>query len=214
MQKRKYLLLMCGLALVLVFGGCSSDNQAVDQKTAEMIDVSDYFPPIGAVRIYSQYDTDGKTFESVDTVNLATDSEGNNSVYIHEKGGLAAETIKEYAVSSEEVKLVYVVNPNENKETAIVELANKPEWDKKDENKSVSQMTATDLTVKVPAGTYKNVIEIATTVPGDSKGKMINYYAPEVGLIKTVFSFSDGDKFTFSELKSVEMKEEAEQASK
>lgn len=202
-MKTKQLAFMAALlAFVLVLNGCSSDNKTVDTKTANAIDVSEYFPPIGLTREYNHYDTDGKSVASVDTVNLATDSDGTDTVYIHAKGGDASESIKEYIVSKEEIKLVYVINSLGNAEASEVELANKPKWEKNDASKSVSRMTATDLTMEVPAGTYDKVIEVTSVIPGDKEGTTINYYAPEVGLIKTVFSFKDGENFTFNELKS------------
>ncbi|WP_336823739.1 hypothetical protein [Sporosarcina sp. USHLN248] len=211
-MKKYYTLLFISLfALVLV--GCSDHIKTVDTKEAEAIDVSDYFPPIGMMRTYNQYDPDGKTVEAIDTVNLSINSDGPDTVYIHEKGGMASESIKEYAVNEKEVRLVYVVNALKNEETAIVELSNKPKWEKNDSDKSISYLTATGLTVEVPAGKYDNVIEVTTVIPNDKKGrKTVHYYAPEIGLIKTVFGFEDGDNFTFSELKSLEMKEDTSEA--
>ncbi|MCG7344821.1 hypothetical protein MHZ92_11805 [Sporosarcina sp. ACRSL] len=201
-MKTQQLAFMAALfTFALVLNGCSSDNKTVDSKTAEAIDVSEYFPPIGMTREYTNYDTDGNSVASIDTVNLSTNSDGTDTVYIHEKG-VASEAIKEYIVSKEEVKLVYLINSFGNAETAVVELANKPEWDKNDASQSVSRMTATGLTMEVPAGKYDHVIEITSVIPGDKEGKTLNYYAPEVGLIKTVFSFKDGEEFIFNELKS------------
>ncbi|MDN4608069.1 hypothetical protein [Sporosarcina highlanderae] len=199
---KKHLMFMAALfTFVLVLSGCS-DNKTVDTKTAEAIDVSEYFPPVGMTREYIYYDTEGQTVETTETINLATDSEGKETVYIQEKDGESTKSIQEYIVSKEEVKLIYIINSLGNTETAVVELANKPKWDKNDSNKSVGMMTATNLTMEVPAGKYNKVIEITSVIPGDKEGKTINYYAPGVGLIKTVFSFKDGQDFIFSELKS------------
>ncbi|WHT48059.1 hypothetical protein QNH10_18785 [Sporosarcina thermotolerans] len=183
-MKKQLVFMAALLAFVFVLSGCSSDNKTVDKKTAEAIDISEYFPSIGMTREYIHYDTEGQTVESIETVNVSTDSEGNDSVYIHEKGGVTTETIKEYIVSSEEVKLVYLINTLGNNETAVVELANKPKWDKNDANKSVGMMTATGLTMEVPAGKYNEVIEITSVIPEDKEGKTIHYYAPESALLR------------------------------
>lgn len=203
-MKKQLVFMAALLAFVFILSGCSSDNKTVDTKTAEAIDVSKYFPPIGMTRVYIQYDTEGQTAEFSDSVNLATNSDGTESIYIHEQSGSNTKSIKEYEVSPEEVKLIYIINSMKSEETAVLEIANKPKWDKNDVHQSVGMMTATGLTMEVPAGKYNEVIEITSVIPGDKEGKTVNYYAPEVGLLKTVFSFKDGEEFTFNELKSAE----------
>ena len=205
--KNVKLFMLIGLLAVLL-SGCTSGPKAIDSKDAEAIDVSIYFPPVGTARTYAQYDPDGKTLEATDVVNRSENSDGPDTVYIHERGGMAYESIKEYAVSSEEIKQIYIVNAAKNEESAVVELANKPEWEKNDGDDSVSYITQKDLEIPVAAGTYKNVLEVTTIITDDVKGrKTIHYYAPEVGLIKTIFVYEDGEEFTFSELTSVEMRE-------
>ncbi|MBD7984924.1 hypothetical protein H9649_10035 [Sporosarcina sp. Sa2YVA2] len=206
-MKNVKMFILFGL-FAIILSGCSSEPKPVDSKETEAIDVSTYFPPVGTARTYAQYDPDGKTLESTDVVNLSENTEGPDTVYIHEKGGLAYESIKEYAVSSEEVKQIYIANAMKNEETAVLELANKPKWEKNDGDDSVSYLTRTGLDMSVKAGSYKDVIEVTTTITGDVKGRStIHYYAPEVGLIKTIFVYEDGEEFTFSELVSVEMRD-------
>ncbi|MCG7343999.1 hypothetical protein MHZ92_07635 [Sporosarcina sp. ACRSL] len=201
-MKKLQMLFYFGL-LTLILYGCSSNIKSVGSKEIESMDISSYFPPIGMMRTYVQYGTNGQTMEANDSVNLSINSDGPDTVYIHEKGGLAIESIKEFIVTDEEIRLVYVINALKNEETSVVELANKPKWEKKDMDKSVSHITATGLTVVVPAGSYDNVIEVTTVIPDDKKGRRtVHYYAPNIGLIRTVFGFEDGDEFTFSELKS------------
>ena len=207
-MKKLQTFLFIGL-LVLVLSGCSKDIKSVSSEAAEAINVSEYFPPIGMTKTYFQYGAEGEKLESIETVNLSVNSDGPDTVYTHNTGGLVTDTMKEYIVSEESLRNIYVVNVTRKEEVDVVELANKPEWDKNDPDKSVSYMTATDLTMEVPAGKYDNVIEVTTVIPDDIKGrKTMHYYAPEVGLIKTVFVFEDGDEFTFSELKSAEMMDE------
>lgn len=207
MKKLQTLLFIVLLALVL--SGCSKDIKSVSSEQAKAIDVSEYFPPVGMTKTYFQYGADGEKMESIETVNLSVNSDGPDTVYTRTTGGMVTETMKEYIVSEESVRNVYVVNVTGKEEVDVLELANKPEWDKNAPDKSVSHMTATDLTMEVPAGKYDNVIEVTTVLPDDKKGrKTMHYYAPEVGLIKTVFVFEDGDDFTFSELKSAELMNE------
>lgn len=209
-MKNVKMFILFGLFAVLL-SGCSSDPKAIDSKDAEAIDVSNYFPPVGTERTYAQYDPDGKTLEVADVVNISENSDGPDTVYIHEKGGLAYESIKEYDVSSEEIKQIYIANALKNEETDVLELANKTKWDKNDGDDSVSYMTQAGVEITVTAGTFKDVIEVTTVITDDVKDRStIHYYAPGIGLIKTVFVYEDGEEYTFSELTSVEMRAAAE----
>ncbi|QTD40961.1 hypothetical protein [Sporosarcina sp. Te-1] len=201
-------LLLTGI-LALLLTGCSDNMKTVDADVAKKIDVSDYFPPIGLTRTYVQYGTEGENMKATDTVKMEVGSEGNEMVYIHETGGLIADSIREYKVEKDAVHVIYIINALKNEETDMLELASKESWETNDADKSVSYMTGSGLSVEVPAGSFQNVIEVTNIVPDDKREqKTVKYYAPEVGLIKTVFHFKDGEEYVFSELESFKMTEE------
>ncbi|MBB4823385.1 hypothetical protein HNO89_000605 [Sporosarcina luteola] len=195
--------------LALLLTGCSENMKTVDSEVAKKIDVSNYFPTIGMTRTYVQHDTEGKDLQETDIVKMEPDSEGNEIIYIQAKGGLVADSIKEYKVDKDAVRLIYIINTLKNEETDILELAPKVTWETNDADKSVSYMTDSGLAVEVPAGSFQNVIEVTTIIPDDKhEQKTVKYFAPEVGLIKTVFHFKDGEEYVFSELESFEMTDE------
>ncbi|GKV57616.1 hypothetical protein NCCP2222_35630 [Sporosarcina sp. NCCP-2222] len=197
--------------LALLLTGCAEDMETVEPDVAKKIDVSNYFPSIGMARTYVQYGTDGENMQASDIVKMEHDSEGKEMVYIHGKGGLIAETIQEYKVDKKAVSVIYIINSLKNEETNILELASKEKWETNDADNSVSYLTGSGLTEEVPAGSFDNVIEVTTVIPDDKREqKTVKYYAPEVGLIKTVFHFKDGEKYVFSELESYEMTDEQE----
>ena len=157
---------------------------------------------MGLQRTYIQYGTTGENMHATDEVKIEYDSSGEEQLYIHEKGGLLIENISQYKVTSSEVRLIYVINAFNNNEVNELDLANKNEWKTGDGDNSVSYLTRTGLNIEVPAGIFKDSIEVTNITNIESEEKTsVNYYAPVVGLIKTVF-INTGGKHVFSELES------------
>ncbi|MBO0602519.1 DUF2628 domain-containing protein [Sporosarcina sp. E16_3] len=164
------------------------------RKTEDVkeLDVSLYFPPVGLQRSYLHYGTTGENLISNDEVMSEFDSERNEMFYIHSTGGIANEKVNQYQISEKEIRLVYVINAFKNQEVNEVVIANKDEWKTGDGDDSTSYLTKTGLTVKVPASVFENCIEVVNIVKvGNGVSKIVKYYAPQVGLIKTVFIIED-----------------------
>ncbi|WHP40398.1 hypothetical protein QIX46_17810 [Lysinibacillus boronitolerans] len=191
------------LLLVIVFiVGCSSQDSDVTEEIN--IDVSDYFPLIGLERTYIEYGNTGQEEIYNDIVIQEYDKEGNEVIYIHGYGGLIGESVLEYSVTEKEIRLIYRINSLLNKEVNELELSSNKEWFTGDGDDSKSIITGRDLTVKTKAGTFNDVLEV-TKIKDSSEPKIVKYYAPKVGVIKTVYLLSSEDEHVYSELESTNL---------
>lgn len=92
-------------------------------------------------------------------------------------------------VDSEEVQEILLMEP----------LVKGTQWTLNDNR--IRRISTTDIEVKTPIGTY-NAIEVTTEGPNDV---IKDYYAPDVGLVKTVFLYEDIEiSSTLSEIKTDE----------
>ena len=191
------------LLLVTVFIiGCSSQNSNGTEEGD--IDVSDYFPLIGLERTYIEYGTTGYEGIYNDIVKQEYDNDGNEVIYIHGNGGLVGESVLEYSVTEKEIRLVYRINALLNKEVNELELSSNKEWFTGDDDNSKKIITGRDLTVKTKAGTFNDVLEV-TEIIDSSESKIVKYYAPKIGIIKTVYRLSSEDEHVYSELESTNL---------
>ncbi len=202
------------LLCVGLLTGCVQNEDIATTSSIDIV-VSDYFPLMGLERTYIQYGTTGENLIAKDVTKLETDSSGKESIYIHGTGGLVGETITEYEVNNDSIRVVYRINAFLNKEVDELELTNKKSWDVGISDDSVRYWTDKNLEISVPAGTFQNCIEITkVNKTKEDTSKTISYYAPSVGLIKTVFE-TDDEKHIFEELQSYlnaaeQIKEESE----
>lgn len=197
MNKKVVLIVIFLLSGLL--SSCVQNENKTNDPTNDLI-ISNYFPPVGLERTYIQYGTTGKNILEKDVIKFEIDSSGKESIYIHGKDGVGGETIKEYEVNDDSIRVVYIINAFLNTEVDELELTNKKKWDVGDSDNSVNYLTADNLEINVPAGTFQNCIEITQVIKTKKDtSKIINYYAPTVGLIKTVYEMDDG-KYTYKEL--------------
>ena len=189
------------IILTLLIGGCSSID-TISSSEANEINISKYFPPVGLQRTYIQYGIEGENANASNEVKSEYDSSGNELFYVYENGEIFGESFTQYTVSTEELKMVYKINDLNNNEVNEVVLANKTEWKTGDGDNSISYLTGNDLTIEVPAGIFDNSIEVTeiSNIESDEV-TVVNYYAPTVGLIKTVFILPEGNH-VFTELES------------
>ncbi|WP_214758769.1 hypothetical protein [Exiguobacterium sp. s123] len=200
-MNRKLILIINVLFLGLLIG-CVQNGEPTINNSSTNIAVSSYFPPVGLERTYIQYGTTGENILSNDTVKSEVDSSGKESLYIHEKGGLAVERVTEYKVNDHSIRVVYRINAFMNKEVDELELTNRKSWNVGDSDNSIRYLTNENLKITVPAGTFQDCIEITQVTGTEGNGNTsIYYYAPTVGLVKTVWKL-DGEKFTAMELQS------------
>lgn len=200
-MKRKLILIVNVLFLGLLIGWVQSEKPTINNSSTN-IAVSNYFPPVGLERTYIQYGTTGENLFSNDTVKSEVNSSGKESLYIHETGGLAVERVTEYEINDHSIRVVYRINALMNKEVDELELTNRKSWNVGDSDNSIRYLTNENLEIAVPAGTFQDCIEITqVTETGKNSNTSIYYYAPTVGLVKTVWEI-EGEKFTALELQS------------
>jgi len=194
------------LIILLLHGGCSSP-ETVSSQEAKELNISSYFPEVGLKRSYVQYGTTGENLYPTDEVKNEYDSKGNELIYIHEKNGLAVETIEQYEIYDNEVVVVHRINPLMNKEVNEIELANKTKWETGDPDNTSNYLTGSGLSIEVTAGTFEDVIEVTNVVSIESEDsrEIIKYYAPNVGLIKMVFLINN-EEHVFMELETTNLK--------
>ncbi|TCI77718.1 hypothetical protein EVJ20_07080 [Exiguobacterium sp. SH0S1] len=182
--------------------GCFQNEDIVRNNSSVDIIVSNYFPEVGLERTYIEYGKSGETLISNDTVKLEIDSSGDEVLYIHAKDGIAGERIVEYEVSKNSIKKVYIINAIFNKKIDELELTNQRSWSTGDSDNALRYLTDDKLEVTVPAGIFQECIEVTEVFKSKEYiYTSIYYYAPKIGLIKTVFEVDD-ERFTYTELQS------------
>ncbi|WP_102273719.1 hypothetical protein [Cytobacillus massiliigabonensis] len=190
------------ISILSLLTSCSS-TETVSSKEADKLVISDYFPQVGLERSYIQYGTTGENTTVNDIVVSETDASGKEMIYIKEAGSLAGEKITQYEVNNDSIRVVYLMNALKNEEADVIELTAQPEWKTGDGDDSVSYLTETGLDIEVPAGMFNHCIEVTNIAKSKSgEHKVVKYYAPKAGLIKTVFYLEDEGEFVFSELQT------------
>ena len=191
-------------ALIIIFmvfiSGCSNKVETVSKSKKRDLLISNYFPEVGTVNTYI-LDPEGERIESKAYVKSEKDSKGREQLYIQELGGLGGEKYTQYEVNRESIRIVYVKNALLNESTNVLELTNKQRWETQDGDNSISYLTKTGIKVEVEAGVFNDCLEVTNvTKTKDQKYIAKKYYAPKVGLIKTVVVSRD-KKDVLSELK-------------
>lgn len=180
----------------------NTEVRANVQESINQLDVSLYFPPVGLQRTYIEYGSTGNNMIRNDEVKFDMNSDGNEEIYIHALGGLGIERVDQFEITQNEIRRVYMINALINMEVNILELTNRKEWKTGDGDNSVSSMTGIGLTMEVPAGMFTECIEVTNFIEGDIEGrKTLKYYAPKVGIIKTVY-VNGKEEFVSEELQS------------
>lgn len=172
------------------------------QESINQLNVSHYFPPIGLQRTYIEYGTTGNNMYRNEEVKYEVDPDGSEVIYVKALGGMIIERYDQFEITQHEIRRVFMINALVNKEVNILELTNRKEWETGDGDNSKSYITDVDLTIEVPAGIFTECIEVTNIMEWDSEvRKTITYYAPKVGVIKTVFVNGE-EELVYEELHS------------
>ena len=203
-MKKVILLLSLVLPLVLLFG-CESkeNNKTIEQPAAaEELKINDYFPIKDNVKYY--YKGNGNEYASYtiyndytleDKVQQRIDNGGTEVVKVFQlKEGKLTRIFSKGEVYYRENLLGI---KSENEEIILMEpLKQGTTWKLKDSR--VRTITNTSADITTPLATYK-AIEVTTE---GQKDKTIDYYAKNIGLVKSVF-ISDGNEIS-STLSNIE----------
>lgn len=210
-MKKNFILISVVLSLAL-FSGCTGQNKDISSNKntnnnvvnnennvskSESLQIKDYFPIKNNVRytylgkgneyasynVYTDYTSDSKVQQRVDNsgtvvANVIELKDGKLKKVLSRPEAYYRENLLEKKEGEEEILLMQP-------------LAKGTTWTLKDSR--VRTITNTSVDVTTPLGSYK-AIEVETK---DSKGKTIDYYAKNVGLIKSVF-VSEGLEVTSS----------------
>lgn len=193
-MKKVFTSISIGLLLVL-FSGCVSPNKDNSNNVnnesnapkSQLLEIKDYFPIKNNVRY--TYEGKGNEYASYN-VYIDYTSEGKVQQRVDNGGTVTAKVIE-----LKDGKLTKLLSRGEayyrenllgakgdEEEILLMEpLAKGTTWTLKDSR--VRTITSTSVDITTPSGSYK-AIEVETKGPKD---KTIDYYAKNVGLIKSVF---------------------------
>ncbi|MBC2579097.1 GerMN domain-containing protein [Clostridium sp. DJ247] len=208
-MKKVFTLISIGLLLVLLSGcvGPNKDNSSnvnnqSNAPTSQLLEIKDYFPIKNNVRytyqgkgneyasynVYIDYTSEGKVQQRVDNGGTVT-----AKVMELKDGKLTKLLSREEAYYRENL----LGAKGDEEEILLMEpLAKGTTWTLKDSR--VRTITSTSVDITTPSGSYK-AIEVETKGPKD---KTIDYYAKNVGLIKSVFI--SGESEIISSLSKIE----------
>lgn len=195
------------LVLLTLFSGCaknnvkdtSQDNTAIPDTasagstvpvSAPELNIADYFPmsintkyvyegkgnEYASFSVYNDYVSEGKVQQRVDNGGTAAArviglKDGSLTRILYREEAYYRENLLDVAGSDEEILLMEPIKKG-------------TQWKVKD---SIRIITDTEADITTPSGKYK-AIEVTTEGKND---KVIEYYAKNVGLIKTVFTSGD-----------------------
>ncbi|HZJ83640.1 MAG TPA: GerMN domain-containing protein [Clostridia bacterium] len=168
-------------------------NSAEEESDTGQLNIKDYFPMKGNIRyIYDGEGNEYAPFESyVDYV------EGNKMQQRIENGGAIVARIIELkdgkvtrlsTIPNASHRENFLDTEDTEKDVLLMEpLAVGTSWTLEDGSGSVREIIGIDVDVETPAGDFK-AIEVLTEGEGN---KIYDYYAKDIGLIKTVFIVDD-----------------------
>lgn len=177
------------LAMLLAMGGCKSEPKTPNEppEPPRVQTASTYFPVLNDTRLFFQ--GEGNEYATFDI--YVDFSEENRIQQRIDNGGTVIRRVLE--IEEDEITEVFYAgeaywrfdNLNQKSNTlktllkSPIEVGNK--W--AHENDVWSEITAIDMEINTPSGTYKG-IEVTT----EYEGSLVkHYYAEEVGLVKQVF---------------------------
>lgn len=194
---RKPFILVCLLLVISLLVACAGQDSPKDENenrnatkspVAEQAEIKDYFPIRENVRYV--YEGSGNEYASYD-VHIDYTSDDRVQRRVNNGGTVMAEVIalkdgkltkllaKEEAYYRENL---LQTTPDTEGEVLLMEPLKKgTNWQLKDGR--VREITNIDLDITTPAGNYK-AIEVVTE---GANGKTTDYYAKDVGLVKSVF---------------------------
>ncbi|KPU43651.1 hypothetical protein OXPF_30930 [Oxobacter pfennigii] len=181
----------------------SSGTKEEPTPTVKAYDVYDLFPEV--LNKHMVYNGEGNEFAEHETyvdfvrgnvVQIRDINPGTTMAKVYEIG----DGIVRLVFSQGESYEVKDYTASRNKDEVILKepIAVGTEWTVNDG--ATRKITAVDMDVTVPAGSYK-CVEI-TTDNKDSIDK--SYYAPGIGLVKTEFTSKEGNYLVTSELEKIE----------
>lgn len=207
-MKKSFLLVSMLLLSILLFGCTSQGNLNNENKNttktpvAEQLAIKDYFPIKENVRYV--YEGSGNEYASYD-VHIDYTSDDKVQRRVNNGGTVIAEVIAlkdgklTKLVSKEEAyyrENLLQTSGDEGEILLMEPLKKGTSWKLKDSR--VREITNTNVDITTPAGKYK-AIEVVTE---NSGGKTIDYYAKNIGLVKSVFV--SGDMEVTSSLSKIE----------
>jgi len=166
-------------------------TETVNQETEESLTIADYYPFKENVQYI--YEGEGNEYASY---NVFTDYITENRVQLRINNG-GSETVKvlenkngQLTMRLSRGEIYYRENltdsSDENVEILLMEpLVKGTEWTLTDNKKRY--ISNVDVKIITPAGTY-HTLEVTTDGKDD---KIVDYYAPEIGLVKTIFTSND-----------------------
>ena len=184
MKKRSTLIMMfCGIWLLFALGGCNNEQNPTNPST---LTVGEYFPILNDTRYV--YEGTGNEYASYDVYNDYT-SESRVQQRINNGGTALAQVISMEdgkvirVFSSEEIyhREDYLHKTGSNEVLLAEPIAMGTTWTLGDGR--TRTITNTSVAVSTPSGEYE---AIEVTTDGED-GTTIQYYAKNVGLIKTVY---------------------------
>ena len=193
---KKLFLIICLLFSLIILSGCSNkndinkDNKATLPETKSVLTIKDYYN----FKENTKYIYEGKGNEYA-SYNILVDYITGNRVQLRSNNG-GTETVKVLENKAGELTMLLsrgecyyrenlTQSPNSNSTTEIIlkePLAKGTTWTLADNRKrSISNV---EVKVTTPMGTYET-LEVTTEGQAD---KIVDYYAPNIGLVKTVFT--------------------------
>lgn len=207
---RKLIMITGMICMIVMLSGCSKKEQnkeavVTEAPTAVPISVADYFPMLADTEYI--YDGQGSEFAFYNRVNDFIDTKAQRIQTRTNNGG--TETVRVIEVKDGKLTVIKEVNEcyyrddimtgavaGTDAEILLMEpLKQGTEWTLPEGRKRY--ISATEVPVDTPSGSYE-ALEVTTEGP-DSVTK--DYYAPQVGLVKSVFG--SGDMEVSSTLKEV-----------
>jgi hypothetical protein len=181
-------------------------NGAQDNTAAQTLTVKDYYPFLADTEYI--YAGEGNEFAFYNRVTDFIDTANNKIQTRTDNGG--TETVRVIEVKDGKLSVIKTVNecyyrdnlmdaaPDAQEEVLLMEpLTQGTEWTLPDGRKRY--ISAVDVPIETPSGKYQT-LEV-TTESSDSTTK--DYYAPNVGLVKSVFDSGNSTvSSTLSEIKS------------
>ena len=199
---KKYILIFAVAILIALISGCTATNN--NNSSEAQAKVQDYFPIKENVKYV--YEGKGNEYAAYDVyIDYTSGSKVQQRV---NNGG--SEIVKVVEIKDGKLTQIFFrgetyyrenfldIDEKENEILLMEPLVKGTTWTLKDS--SVRTITNTSADITTPSGTYK-AIEVTTD---SSNGKTVDYYAKNIGLVKSVFN-SEGAEISSSLSKIEEM---------